>query len=148
MYDANSSQTEKAHQIRHLVFALQEERSAVWSMYCEMAEMKAVFTETETIRPLLSRFSQLLIDYVSLGHFGICEQLLAEERQQKALFYAKRIYPAFSSTTVSAISFNDTYDDGKRNFKTDNLEADLSVLGENLAKRMELEDRLCSMLLH
>lgn len=118
-------------------------------MYCKMAEMKPFFANSEKLRPILSRFSQLLIDYVSLGHFGIFEHLLAEKRQQvEVLSYANWLYPAFSNTTASAILFNDEYDEGKRNFKTDNLESDLSALGEHLAKRMELEDRLCSMLLH
>lgn len=149
MYDSNAPQTKKEWQNRHLVAALQQERSAVWTMYCKMAEMKPLFANSEKLRPILSRFSQLLIDYVSLGHFGIYEHLLAEKRQQaEVLTYANRLYPAFSSTTASAILFNDAYDDGKRNFKTDNLESDLSALGEHLAKRMELEDRLCSMLLH
>ena len=146
MYDSSSSQTEKS---RHLVMALQEERSALWALYCEMAEMKPYFSNLEILRPILSQFSQLLIDYVSLGHFGIYEYLLSEKQPPaEILSCVNRLYPAFSSTTASAISFNDVYDDGKRNFKTDNLVNDLSVLGENLARRMELEDTLCSMLLH
>lgn len=149
MSESSASQIEKQSQNRQLVEALQEERSAVWAMYCKMAEMRPFFANSEKVRPMLSRFSQLLIDYVSLGHFGIYEHLLAEKKQQFAvLAYANRLYPAFSNTTASAISFNDAYDDGKRNFKTDNLASDLSMLGEHLARRMELEDRLCSMLLH
>ncbi len=149
MHESSSFQTEKESQNRQLVAALQEERSAVWAMYCKMAEMKPFFADSDKVRPLLSRFSQLLIDYISMGHFGIYEHLLTEKQQQlEVLSYANRLYPAFSDTTASAISFNDVYDDGRRNFKTDKLASDLSVLGEHLAKRMELEDRLCSMLLH
>jgi regulator of sigma D len=149
MYDSNAPRIEKEWQNRQLVTALREERSAVWTLYCKMAEMKPFFANSDKVRPMLSRFSQLLIDYVSLGHFGIYEHLLTEKQQQlEVLTYANRIYPAFSNTTASAISFNDTYDDGRRNFKTDHLESDLSRLGEHLARRMELEDRLCSMLLH
>jgi len=149
MFESSAPHTDRQLLNRHLVTALQEERSAVWAMYCKMAEMKPVFANSEKVRPILSRFSQLLIDYVSLGHFGIYEQLLTEKQQQFAvLSYANRLYPAFSNTTASAIMFNDAYDDGRRNFKTDNLASDLSALGEHLAKRMELEDRLCSMLLH
>lgn len=146
MYDSTSSQTEKT---RHLVTALQEERSALWALYCKMAEMRPHFANTEKLKPMLSQFSQLLIDYVSLGHFGIYEHLLTDKQQQdEVLVYVNRLYPAFSKTTALAISFNDVYENGRRNFKTDNLANDLSVLGENLAKRMELEDTLCSMLLH
>jgi regulator of sigma D len=143
------SQEEKASQSLQLVAALMEERSELWAMYCRIAEMKPFFANSERVRPMLSRFSQLLIDYVSLGHFGVYEHLLTKNRQRLAvLSYANRLYPAFSNTTASAMMFNDAYDNGKRNFNTDNLATDLSTLGEHLAKRMELEDRLCSMLLH
>jgi regulator of sigma D len=107
------------------------------------------FSSENAVRPILSAFSQLLIDYISLGHFSIYEHLIVEKQHQTSvLTYAEQIYPAFSNITASAVSFSDTYDDGKRNFKTDKLAQDLSVLGEHLAERMELEDRLCSMLLH
>lgn len=148
MNNLNADVIDKILCKQHLVDVLQEERSAVWSLYCRIADMQPSFCDN-TIRPMLSKFSQLLIDYVSLGHFGIYEHLLAETHHPSpALSYAEQIYPAFSSTTASAVSFNDTYDNAKRNFKPDNLARDLSVLGEHLAERMELEDRLCSMLLH
>lgn len=149
MFESSPLQIEKASPNRHLVAALQEERSEVWTLYCKIAGMKSHFANSQKVRPLLSRFSQLLIDYISLGHFGIYEHLLTEKQQQAAaLSYVNKLYPAFSNTTASAISFTDAYDDGKRNFKTDNLASDLSTLGEHLAKRMELEDQLCSILLH
>jgi regulator of sigma D len=146
--EMNSIATHTSANNLHLVAALQEERSAVWTLYCQIAEMKP-FSSENAIRPMLSEFSQLLIDYISFGHFSIYEHLIAEKQHQiSTLSYAEQMYPAFSNTTESAITFSDTYDDGKRKFNTENLAQDLSVLGERLAERMELEDRLCSMLLH
>lgn len=148
MNKLNSTTTTTSSPNRHLVESLQEERCELWSLYCQIAEMKPSFNSTK-IRPVLSKFSQLLIDYVSLGHFGIYEHLLTEKQQTSSVIsYANKIYPVFSNTTESAITFSDEYDETKRNFKTDNLAQDLSALGEQLAKRMELEDQLCSMLLH
>lgn len=148
MTELSSAYTHTSSNSLHLVASLQEERSAVWSLYCEIAEMKPYSSENR-IRPVLSKFSQLLIDYVSLGHFSIYEHLLTEKQDQSSvLSFAEQIYPAFSNTTASAVNFSDTYDDGNRKFKTDKLARDLSALGEQLAERMELEDRLCSMLLH
>lgn len=129
-----------------MIAALQEERSQVWGLYCQIADMKPFFASSE-IRPVLSDFLQLLIDYVSLGHFGMYEQL-TKLCLPDDFSYAGRIYPEFSRTTASAISFSERYQNGWRNFSTDKLAQDLSVLGENLAQRMELEDCLCSMLLH
>lgn len=145
MFASSMSTVQHAH-AKQLVAELQEERSRVWGLYCQIAEMKPLFASTE-IRPLLSNFLQSLIDYVSLGHFGMYEQL-TKSCPPDDLSYAGRMYPKFSRTTASAVSFSERYESSRRNFRADNLAQDLSVLGENLAERMELEDRLCSMLLH
>lgn len=148
MIASHSSAIETTSTNHRWVEALREERSALWSLYCQIAEMKP-FSDTGQVRPMLSQFSQLLIDYVSLGHFGIYEHVLSDtEGASELLSYAGKIYPVYSSTTESAVTFSERYDDGRRNFRTDNLASDLSKLGEHLAERMELEDRLCSMLLH
>ncbi|MDT4332780.1 Rsd/AlgQ family anti-sigma factor [Methylomonas sp. MED-D] len=148
MIASHSSVTETTSTHLHWVEALREERSALWSLYCQIAEMKP-FSDAGQVRPMLSQFSQLLIDYVSLGHFGIYEHVLSDaEGASELLSYAGKIYPVYSNTTESAVTFSERYDDGRRNFKTDDLASDLSKLGEHLAERMELEDRLCSMLLH
>jgi regulator of sigma D len=132
----------------HLVSELQQERRQVWSLYCKVADLKPFPSLVET-KSIVTEFSQLLIDYISLGHFGIYEYLLSgKERRGKVLTAAKNIYPDFSKTTEVAMSFNDKYDDSlKHKFKTDELEADLSALGESLAKRIELEDDLCRLVL-
>lgn len=145
MFESAKSTAQVIH-AQQLVAELQEERSQLWGLYCQIAEMQAQFSSAD-IRPLLSNFLQLLIDYVSLGHFGMYEQL-AKRCPPDDLGYAGRIYPKFSKTTASAVSFSERYENGRRNFKVENLAQDLSILGENLAERMELEDHLCSMLLH
>jgi regulator of sigma D len=145
----SSALQQQTSQNQQLVDALREERSAVWSMYCEIADLKPHFANCEKVRPVLSRFTQLLVDYISLGHFGIYEHLLTEKQQQMSvLSYANSIYPAFSNTTAKAMRFNDAYEETRRTFNADSLATDLSALGEHLATRMELEDKLCSILLH
>ena len=142
----NEPQDRRQHN-RHLVSELQQERHQVWSLYCKVADLKPFSCSSET-QSALTQFSQLLIDYVSLGHFGIYEYLLSgTERRETVLTTAKNIYPDFSKTTEAVISFNDKYDDHKQPLKIDELEADLSALGENLAKRIELEDQLCQLVL-
>lgn len=131
-----------------LVEELREERSAVWALYCKMAGMKP-FSNISSMKPLLTEFSQLLIDYISLGHFGVYEHLLNDKKDEAdALSLANELYPKFTSTTASAVDFTDEYDGQSPSFNLDNFVKDLSKLGENLADRMELEDQLCSILLH
>jgi regulator of sigma D len=145
MFSPSASPVQNAY-VRQMITELKAERSQVWGLYCQIADMKSVFASSE-IRPVLSNFLQLLIDYVSLGHFGMYEQL-TKSGLPDDLSYAGRIYPEFSRTTASAVFFSERYESGRANFRTDKLAQDLSILGENLAQRMELEDRLCFMLLH
>jgi len=62
------------------------------------------------------------------------------------LAVAQEIYPEFSATTDAVISFNDKYDNVDKIERFEDLEQDLSVIGENLAKRIDLEDRLCEVM--
>jgi regulator of sigma D len=134
---------ERRQQSFELIAKLQNERREVLSLYCNFAELKP-FSANDAVKSLLTQFSQILVDYVSLGHFGVYERLLAgTERRSRVLSFAKEIYPEFSLTTDAAISFNDKYDNVDRIDGFDELEQDLSVLGENLAKRIDLEDKLC-----
>ena len=138
--------TERRQQSYELIAKLQKERQEVLSLYCKFAELKP-FSANDTVKNLLTRFSQILVDYVSLGHFGVYERLLAgTERRGLVLSIAKEIYPEFSATTDLAISFNDKYENVEKTELFGDLEQDLSVLGENLAKRIDLEDKLCEVM--
>ncbi|TRW94433.1 Rsd/AlgQ family anti-sigma factor [Candidatus Methylobacter oryzae] len=139
----NPERKQQAHQ---LIAELQHERQQVWFLYCHVAALMP-FSANPTVRKKLARFSEILIDYVSLGHFGICECLFRDaDSQDPALSAAEQIYPALSSTTDAAVSFNDKYEGGAA-IVLDDLKQDLSALGENLAKRIDLEDRLCELML-
>ena len=138
--------TERRQQSCELIAKLQNERQEVLSLYCNFAELKP-FSANDAVKSLLTQFSQILVDYISLGHFGVYERLLAgTERRSRVLSVAKDIYPEFSLTTDAAISFNDKYDNVEKIEVFEDLEQDLSVLGENLAKRIDLEDKLCEMM--
>jgi regulator of sigma D len=137
---------ERRRQAESLISELQTERQEVWSLYCHIAELKP-FKDSEQTKTALKSFAEIMIDYVSLGHFGIYERLLAgTERRENVLTHAKQYYPEFSRTTDAVVEFNDRYDQLGRKLNTDKLETDLSNLGENLAKRMDIEDQLCNLL--
>ena len=139
---------ERRQQAQHLVNELQQERRELWALYCQIAEL-APFKDQAKAKSALKNFTEVMVDYVSLGHFGIYERLLAgTERREGVLTNAKDIYPKYSTTTASVVSFNDQYDDTKPKFNTSTLKSDLSKLGETLAKRMEIEDKLCSLLIN
>ncbi|MDD5320161.1 MAG: Rsd/AlgQ family anti-sigma factor [Methylococcales bacterium] len=138
--------TERRQQACQLITELQNERQELWSLYCHVAELKP-FSANDAVKTLLTQFSQILVDYVSLGHFGVYDRILAgTERRQRILSIATAIYPEFSSITEEAITFNDKYQNIEEINSFDELEQDLSVLGESLAKRIDLEDRLCELM--
>jgi len=138
---------ERRQQAYQLITELQNERQKVWSLYCHVAELMP-FSANQAVRKKLTKFSEILIDYISLGHFGVYERLLSgTEQRAQVLSVAKEIYPALSATAEAAVSFNDKYD-GKEENILDDLKQDLSTLGENLAKRIDLEDQLCALMLH
>ena len=137
---------ERRQQNHQLVSELQRERKEVWSLYFKIGELKPFSSSPET-RESVVKFSQALIDYASLGHFGIYERLLSgNERREAVLTTAKNIYPEFSKITDAIVSFNDKYDDQQEEFSMNELESDLSSLGEKLARKIELEDELCQLL--
>lgn len=138
--------TERRQQASQLIAELQNERQELWSLYFHVAELKP-FSAKKQVKNKLTEFSQILVDYISLGHFGVYERILAgNERRSRVLSAAQEIYPEFSATTEAAISFNDKYEKIDEITAFDNLEQELSALGENLAKRIDLEDQLCALL--
>lgn len=97
---------------------------------------------------LNEKFTQLcevLLDYVSAGHFEIYEQLITEAKEfdDGGIELAAKIYPRIEKTTEVALNFNDKLDGGKLdNESLASLFDELSWLGENLETRFELEDFL------
>lgn len=96
----------------------------------------------------LQGFCEVLVDYVSAGHFEIYEQLLQEARafdDQRGLELARQIYPRIEAITQAALAFNDHCDNGDcRDSKS--LHAELERLGRLLEERFELEDCLIEVL--
>ena len=94
----------------------------------------------------LRHFCQLLVDYVSAGHFEVYDHLLLEAEafnDGKGLEVARRLYPHISRTTELVLAFNDKYDTETTCHKgLVALAPDLSALGETLVSRFELEDQL------
>ncbi|MEX0605072.1 MAG: sigma D regulator [Marinobacter sp.] len=88
---------------------------------------------------------EVLLDYVSAGHFEIYEQLITEAKEfdDGGIELAAKVYPRIEKTTEVALNFNDKLDGGKLDKEgLASLFDELSRLGENLETRFELEDFL------
>lgn len=141
LYDERRPQTSR------MVQELIEERQQVWALYCQLGEMKP-FAATPPVTEAVRCFCQLLIDYISLGHFGVYRRIIdGTERRVRAIETAEQVYAAIEDATDVALAFNDKYEQADAVRLRHELEADLSRLGEALASRFELEDRLMASLL-
>ncbi len=99
-------------------------------------------------RQTLQKYCEILVDYVSAGHFEIYEQLLNEAEafgDKRGLELAKQIYPRIEAITEVALAFNDRCEDGDCH-DSPALSAEITRLGQLLHERFELEDCLIEVL--
>ena len=96
----------------------------------------------------VQRFCEILVDYVSAGHFEVYEQLTVEAKafgDQRGLELAKQIYPRIEAITEVALAFNDRCEGGDCDDPAA-LGDELKRLGQLLHERFELEDCLIEVL--
>jgi len=125
-----------------------KERQDMIVRYCDLAR-RGPFTSVEDALKHLRVFCQVLVDYVSAGHFEIYDQLVEE-----AIIYndggvelARRIYPRIQATTEAALDFNDRFDKTPEELEELNrLVPQLAELGVMLEERFLLEDTLIEKL--
>ena len=142
MSTLEQSGSERRQQTRAMIHELLQERQQVWSLYCTVAGLQP-FSPDKPVDSLLQEFCQVLVDYISLGHFGIYQRITdGKERRSKVIRKAEEIYPRIAKATDSAIKFNDKYEKLSGAAILSSLSLDLSLLGEELAARIELEDQL------
>lgn len=138
---------DRRQQTKSAIDRLLEERQEVLVCYEQVAGIQP-YNSKDQSPELLQKFSQLLMDYIAAGHFGLYQRISeGNERRRRVLAVAEKIYPSIAKTTEKALDFNDIYDkaDKKKPFET--VSGRLSDLGEVLAHRIELEDRLISAML-
>ena len=127
------------------------ERNNVLSQYYNLASQADQNPgNNEEILELLQEFCQDLVDYLATGHFEIYRRIEEkEERRSEIVQLADQVFNRITETTAVAVAFNDLYDTSA-NFNPDVLEQlpeHLSKLGEELATRIDLEDRFINTLL-
>lgn len=132
---------------RQLIDKLLAERQRVLVLMCEVLGLKP-FTADKPVKDLLGEFNSVLVDYIAAGHFGLYHRIIeGTERRQAVVATASKAYPRIAASTDAAVDFNDKYG-GEWNFHfMDTLADDLSRLGEKLATRIELEDRIIAAML-
>lgn len=127
------------------------ERNSVLSQYYNLASHADQNPDnTEETLELLQEFCQDLVDYLATGHFEIYRRIEEkQERRSDIVQLAEQVFNRIADTTAVAVAFNDLYDTSE-NFNPEvlnQLPEQLSKLGEELAIRIDLEDRFINTLL-
>src|SRR5690554_6033790 len=116
--------------------------------YCDLSGEND-FSQTDALKQKFARLCESLVDYVSTGHFEIYEQLMREAREfnDGGLELAGKVYPRIEKTTEVALNFNDQLGEGDLSEQDVRALFDqLSLLGETLESRFEMEDFLIQQL--
>jgi len=111
---------------------------------CIYLRERGEWTPTDT--PKIQTLCEMLVDYVSVGHFTLYEQLALEAKEfhdDGALVLLKELLPEIDSSTEVAIEFNDKYDTKDHcNAKLEALPFSSKALSLVMAERFQFEDRL------
>ncbi len=131
--------------IRHWL----KERQELIVLYCKVDGLKEFTPQSTPIAVKVQALCQVLIDYVSAGHFEIYHRLMkeAEEFNEDYKALIGRIFPAIEESTAMALDFNDRYASIEHCEKCmETLARDLNALGIIMVERFELEDQLIAAL--
>ena len=141
MTNESPDRSERRGQTREVIDKLLRERRELLALLFDSSSADPVASVVE--RERLREFCQILVDYMAAGHFGLYHRITAgRERRQSVVRIAETLYPRIAETTEVAVDFNDKYAIADNDTIAASLAADLSLLGEYLATRIDLEDRI------
>ncbi len=123
-----------------------KERRAVLGKYTEIVVTVDSPCDDEVLELRQKALCELLVDYVSAGHFEVFHELLneAESFGDDSRDLAEKLMPAIGDTTEVILAYEEKY--GRSKSYLEKLRRDLSALGEVLESRFVLEDQLIASL--
>lgn len=141
------SENDRRRASKHLIENMLDERGRILSLLLQIITMNKENPAQED-REILEEFCQLLVDYIAAGHFGLYGRIAeGKERRKDVTDVASKIYPKIEVSTQQALAFAEKYNAENDDASLQNLTTDLSILGESLATRIDLEDRLITRIL-
>ena len=142
MCSAVSDPTQQFHAVDGLLTRWLKERRALLGRYTELAVSLDNDIDSQTLETKQQVLCELLVDYISAGHFEVYHELLeeAERFDDGSSEIAKRLMPAIGDTTEVILAYEEKYTGDCDN--AGGIRRDLSALGEMLESRFVLEDQL------
>ncbi len=138
----SSDPQEQFNTVEELLTRWLKERREVLGKYTEIAVAMDSEVSGEALRIRQKALCDLLVDYVSAGHFEVFHQLIneAETFADGSGALAEKLMPDIGATTEVILAYEEKYS-GEEEYP-ETLARDLSALGEMLESRFVLEDRL------
>lgn len=148
--DATTKGQDRRAGTQGAVTKLVSERTEMLTLFCRVAGLDPYEQNRHKTPPreVFQEFLQVLVNYLAAGHFSLYERIAnGNERQRAVSDLAAQLYPRIAESTQAALDFNDRYD-GKPFEITPMFHEHLSQLGELLASRIEIEDKIINEILH
>ncbi len=143
----NNPNSERRSGTQDTINKLLTERQEMLVIFCELAGHQPFSLEEDGAT--LQKFCEVLVDYSAFAHFEIYERIIdGRERRNQVVQVAREVYPRIAEASEVAVDFNDKYDEADHQLDLSHLDSDLSKLGEELAVRIEMEDRIIDALTH
>ena len=132
---------------QELVQHMLKERNQLLTLLLQVSSDSS-HKQSEQLVSDLEEFVQVLVDYIAAGHFGLYERIAeGKERRKVVKSLAMEIYPRIEQSTQIALAFDEKYNPENEKRELDHFPEDISMLGEELTTRIELEDQLIQLLL-
>lgn len=145
--EEGNSTVERRVQSHTLIQELVIARSEMLVLFSELAGFKPFIKIDDGTSDILQEFCESLVDYTLQAHLNVYRHIEEKlEKRKQVTQLAEQIYPRILRTTEIISSFNDSYEKIDSNLDASHLEENLSILGEALAERIELEDQLITIL--
>ena len=119
-----------------------KERRELLGKYTEIAVALDVDMDDAMLQQRQQALCELLVDYVSAGHFEVFHELIneAETFADGSGAIAEKLMPAIGDTTEVIMAYEEKYSSALG--RQEKIKRDLSALGEVLESRFVLEDQL------
>ncbi|CAH0542853.1 sigma D regulator [Vibrio marisflavi] len=129
-----------------------ETRQLVIVKYCQLASGQPCSAQpTVTTLPTpssLQSFCQHLVDYISEGHFKIYDMVMDKWKATgfEATDEINQAYGKIVLTTEPLLDFTDKYASVTQDDGLESFDSDLSLVGEIIEARFEVEDELIKLI--
>lgn len=142
----NQASSERRYAAQTKLNTLLESRTETLSLYSQLAGLRP-FNPDQEVKLALQEFCEALVDYTASAHFQLYRFIdEGTERRARVKDVADKVYPPIAETTQLILDFNEKYDTDEHCNHLEQLDSDLSRLGELLADRILYEDQIIAAL--